>query len=69
VVLPALTGKSYEKLEIADGKVASIRFCEMAFGKIDESETNRIRTALETYCDQDAEGLLAIVNELRRFCE
>jgi hypothetical protein len=33
-VLPVLTGKSYEELEIADGQVAGLRFRKMAFGKV-----------------------------------
>jgi hypothetical protein len=67
-VLPALTGRSYEGLEIADGNTASLRFREMAFGNPEESRKKRIRKALETYCHQDTEGMIDIVNALKRLC-
>jgi hypothetical protein len=68
-VLPVLTGKSYEGFKIADGQAASLRFREMAFGDIEESRKKAIRKALETYCRQDAEGMLGIVKELKSFCQ
>jgi len=65
-VLPALTGRSYESLEIADGLTASRRFCDLAFGNLKEAEKKAIRKALEIYCHQDTEGMLEIVKALRR---
>jgi hypothetical protein len=67
-VLPVLTGKSHEGLEIADGQEAGLRFREMAFGKVDSARKKAIRKALEVYCRQDAEGMLEIVKALRRMC-
>jgi hypothetical protein len=68
-VLPVLTGRSYEGFEIADGQAASLRFREMAFGNLEASRKKAIRKALETYCRQDAEGMLGIVNALQRMCQ
>ncbi len=65
-VLPALTGVSYEELEIAEGGEASLRFREMAFGNATEERKKQIREALETYCSQDTEGMVRILDALRR---
>ncbi len=67
-VLPVLTGKSYEGLEIADGQAAALRFREMAFGSADESTKKSIRKALEKYCRQDAEGMVDILKALQDLC-
>lgn len=69
VVMPALTGRNYDGLQIADGQTASRRFLEMAFGEIPETEKSAIRKALQVYCDQDAEGMSGIVDALRALCE
>jgi len=67
-VLPVLTGKSYEDLEIADGQVAALRFREMAFGNLPAAKEKEIRNALEIYCRQDSEGMLEIVKALEKLC-
>jgi hypothetical protein len=67
-VLPALTNRSYEDLEIADGESASLRFREMAFGNLPAAEKSKIRKALETYCHQDTEGMVDILTALQRLC-
>ena len=67
-VLPVLTGKSYEGLEIADGQEAGLRFREMAFGNVGNDRKKAIRKALEIYCRQDAEGMLEIVKALGILC-
>ncbi len=67
-VLPALTGQSYEGLEIADGQAASLRFREMAFGSLSEARKMEIRKALEIYCHQDTEGMIEILKALQRLC-
>ena len=68
-VMPALTGRDYEELEIADGQTASLRFREMAFGNLAEAGKKAIRKALEIYCRQDAEGMSGIIKALRRLCD
>lgn len=67
-VLPALTNRSYEGLEIADGEAASLRFRDMAFGNLPTAEKGRIRKALETYCHQDTEGMIDILKALEKLC-
>jgi hypothetical protein len=67
-VLPALTNRSYEGLEIADGEAASLRFMDMAFGNLSASEKAKIRKALETYCHQDTEGMIDILKALEKLC-
>ena len=65
LVLPALTGKDYKSLEIQDGGAASREFLRVTFGKVSESERNRVRRALEKYCGQDTEGMVWILDALR----
>jgi hypothetical protein len=67
-VLPAMTGRSYAGLEIADGQAASLRFREMAFGDLSEARKKEIRKALEIYCHQDTEGMIKILKTLQRLC-
>lgn len=68
-VLPAITGKSYEDLEIKEGGTASTAFVEMAFSDISEKEKEKIRKGLEAYCGLDTEGLIWIIDELRKLVE
>jgi hypothetical protein len=63
-VLPALTGKSYEGLEIAEGGTASLEYLRVTFGEVDEKERKKVRQALETYCALDTEGMILIVDKL-----
>jgi hypothetical protein len=64
-VMPVLTGKGYEHLPIADGGMASIKFLEMVFGKVNDKERLAIVSALEEYCGLDTEGMIYIVDRLR----
>jgi hypothetical protein len=66
-VLPALTGLSYEGLEISEGGEASLRFREMAFGNATEARKKKIRTELEAYCAQDTAGMIQILDALQKF--
>jgi hypothetical protein len=43
LVLPALTGKDYSKLEIQEGGAASREFVRVTFGDVNESERKRVR--------------------------
>ena len=63
-MLPALTGKSYEGLEIAEGGTASLEFLRVTFGDVSEEERQRVRRDLEVYCSLDTEGMVRIVEEL-----
>ena len=46
-VLPALTGKSYEGLEIAEGGTASLEYLRVTFGDVAEQERQEVRRQLE----------------------
>jgi len=64
-VLPAMTKSSYEDMEIAEGNMASIEYCRVTFGKnVGEEERQRVRAALEKYCDLDTKGMIDIVESL-----
>jgi hypothetical protein len=64
-VLPALTGKSYQDLSIADGEAASLAYLEITYGTLTDSEKAEIRTDLEQYCGLDTEAMVWIVNYLK----
>ena len=65
-VLPVMTKSSYDNMEISDGGMASREYYRVTFGKhIDEKDRQRIRAALEKYCDLDTRGMIEIVEKLR----
>jgi hypothetical protein len=68
-VLPAITGRGYDGLAIANGSQASLAYLYAAFGtgdgkKASPQEVGEIRRALERYCGQDTEGMVWIVEKL-----
>ncbi|MHC1767386.1 MAG: DUF2779 domain-containing protein [Verrucomicrobiia bacterium] len=65
-VLPALTGRGYEGLEIQEGGTASMEFLRVTHGDVTEDERQRVRRQLEDYCGMDTEGMIWIVDELRK---
>jgi hypothetical protein len=65
-VLPALVGRTYEGLAIAEGEQASREYMRVTFGKVKEDERQRVRKALEEYCGQDTKGMVEIVEKLRK---
>ena len=69
-VLPALTGKGYEGMEIAGGQMASLRYLYITHGTIDgkkatADEIKKIRKDLEEYCGLDTGGMILILEKLR----
>jgi hypothetical protein len=69
-VLPALTGRGYEGMEIADGQMASLSYLYITHGTIDgkkatAEEVKKIRKDLEAYCGLDTGGMILIVEKLR----
>jgi len=64
-VLPAITGKGYEELAIADGETASIAFMGITYGEASDEERQRVRSDLIAYCGLDTEGMTRIVEQLR----
>jgi hypothetical protein len=65
-VLPALTGRSYDHLAIQEGATASLEFLRVHFTVAPEAERQRVRRELKEYCGQDTEGMIWIVEVLRR---
>jgi len=65
-VLPAITEKSYEEMEIATGEDASMQFFQ---SHIQNKSNNKeeIRKNLLKYCCLDTEGMLLIVNKLKKY--
>ncbi len=68
-VLPALTGKGYDDLEIGDGMTASIAYLFITHGayngdKPKTQEIKEVRANLEQYCGQDTEGMIWILQKL-----
>ena len=63
-VLPAMTGKGYEGLEIAKGDDASLAFFNILMGTYDEEEKQKIRQDLIKYCGLDTEAMILIVKKL-----
>ncbi len=61
-VLPAVTGESYEDLEVQDGGTASVRYRELME---DSNDTEAVLNSLEEYCTLDTEGMIWIVEELK----
>ncbi len=65
-VLPAITGKSYNELEINNGGDAStLYFYSHIIKKLDNKE--EIRANLIKYCGLDTEGMAWIINKLKKF--
>lgn len=63
-VLPALTGKTYEELPIAEGNTASTEYLRVTYGDIDPAERNSVREQLEQYCRFDTEAMIWILEAL-----
>ena len=64
-VLPAVTGKSYKGMPIANGDDASLAFLRLVCDDISDEGRARLRADLERYCGLDTEGMLLIVDRLR----
>ncbi len=67
-VLPAITGRGYEDLDISDGQVASVTFLAATYGDMPEAERTTVMENLEKYCGRDTEGMLWIVEKLKDLC-
>lgn len=68
-VLSAITGKGYEELSIGDGMEASAAYARIVYGDATEEEIARVRAALIEYCKLDTEGMIRVVDELRRLSD
>jgi hypothetical protein len=68
-VLPAITGRGYEDLDISDGQVASFSFLAAHYGEMSEVDRVKIMDDLEKYCGRDTEGMIWIVERLAELCK
>ncbi len=64
-VLPVLTGRNYEEMNITNGGDASVAFVKVTYGNVSERERNEVREDLEKYCCLDTEGMIWIVEKLK----
>ncbi|MFH1547043.1 MAG: DUF2779 domain-containing protein, partial [bacterium] len=64
-VLPAVTGRGYEEMGIGAGMDASIAYEKVTYGEATEEERSQVRSNLLTYCKQDTEGMIWIVDKLK----
>lgn len=67
-VLPAITGRGYEDLDISDGQVAGVTFLAATCGDMSEAERAQVMENLEKYCGRDTEGMIWIVEKLKDLC-
>lgn len=63
-VLPALVGKSYEGMEIADGGSASLEYFNVTYKDGNGNRKEKVREALEKYCYLDTISMVWIVDKL-----
>jgi hypothetical protein len=68
-VLPAVTGKGYEEMGIGAGMDASIAYERITYGNATQEEISRVRADLLKYCKLDTEGMIWIVDKLKRLCD
>ena len=66
-VLPAVTGISYDGMEIADGGSAFREYGRVTYSDVAEDDRKRVYDALEKYCALDTEGMVGIVSALAKF--
>lgn len=64
-VLPAITDKSYDNMEIADGNAASAEFYRITYNDVDDKEKIKVRENLLNYCNLDTEAEVLILEKLR----
>ena len=65
--LLAMTKTSYEGMEIAEGGKASREYARVTFGSnIDPKDRQRVRQALEEYCQLDTQAMVDVYKALER---
>jgi len=63
-VLPAITGKGYDDLEIKDGSTAYIEYLRVMLGDASEEEKQKVFRQLDIYCTLDTQGMVDIIEKL-----
>jgi hypothetical protein len=64
-ILPLITAEKYDGLSIRNGAIASSEFVRITFGDVHDDERERVRKALEAYCEKDTLALVSIMLALR----
>jgi len=67
-VLPAITGRGYQDLNITEGQAASVAYQAVTYGDVPEDVRDKVRADLEKYCGRDTEGMIWIVERLKELC-
>ncbi|MBE6069337.1 MAG: DUF2779 domain-containing protein [Clostridium lundense] len=66
-VLPSITGRSYEDMDISNGGDASALYFKTTFqNKFTKEEREKVYSDLLKYCNLDTEGMVWIVDELKK---
>lgn len=65
-VLPALTDQDYEDLDIADGGSAMRIYLHLLENELSQKEQKKILRDLDSYCKRDTEGMVWIIEKLRK---
>ena len=68
-VLPAITGKGYEGLGIAEGGAATRAFIDLLSGKLSAKNAKKVREDLLKYCGRDTEGMVEILEALQKIAK
>lgn len=68
-VLPVLGDRGYDHLEVREGSTAAREFLRLRAGGVEPAERERVRGALLDYCARDTEGMIEIVDALRRLVD
>ncbi|MCU0641832.1 MAG: DUF2779 domain-containing protein [Candidatus Margulisbacteria bacterium] len=65
-VLPALTGITYDGLEIGEGGLARYEYMRVTYGEnIADADRQKVRAALEKYCELDTRAMIEILQVLK----
>jgi hypothetical protein len=65
-VLPALTGRSYERMDINEGEIASVLYWNVTHRPSPEITRQKVYADLEKYCGLDTDGMRSIIEQLKR---
>jgi len=64
-VLPVLTGKGYDDMEISNGSMASTEYMRVVFTKEGAKDRSKVFKHLEEYCGLDTMGMVEILGKLK----
>ncbi|MCK4816979.1 DUF2779 domain-containing protein, partial [bacterium] len=68
-VLPAVTGKGYEDMNISNGSDASRIFEQRLFKNVSGEDMGQVRKDLEDYCCLDTQAMIDIADKLKEVSE